>query len=72
MASKKLTKPQVDLLRESITVQGAYAVPEYKPVQKLLALGFIRERCRDKYGGSCWWVATEAGRKALAQEGKKP
>lgn len=60
----KLTKPQVQALRECAD-REIQCSPDYPPIRKLVLLGFASER-RGKYL-SDFYTATDAGRAALAE-----
>ncbi len=65
-----LSKAQRQLLAEVADAKYGpkYAVEWYPPVQKLLALGYIKS----DGGSDCKWVVTEAGKAALAKIKSKP
>lgn len=59
---RKLTNAQAELLREANCAEGTSCVPQYKPAQKLIALGLAEWT---PLGYESRIRITDAGRKAL-------
>jgi len=68
----KLTPAQRIVLIQTATPKGRQTAPDYKPVLRLLELGFIRrEECSAKnLHGNPIWHATEAGLEWLKVYGR--
>jgi hypothetical protein len=62
----KLSGPQISFLKDCAKSGGKAAVPEYPPVVKLFALGFI-EPVDLRWSWWSRWRATDAGRATLAE-----
>lgn len=58
----KLTKPQIELLNEVVTVGRSNCFSEYPPRRKLVALGYATEH-EGRMGGS-WITPTAEGKAA--------
>lgn len=65
----KLTKPQIDFLRDAACTNGTTCVDRYKPMIRLHDLSLIE--VRDAGFGSIRAIATDAGRAVLAEGGAK-
>ncbi len=67
----KLTKPQVDALRDIVgSAEGRRYAAGYKPVQQLFSLGFVS--VVPLKWGNHRYTATDLGRAALTAKEPKP